>query len=341
MSRPRITLPILDAITLRAACRQMLTDARARVKELEALPVEVASAETVLDRWDEDAMALEDIIGPIAILNNVHPDKSVRDAADECMREIAAFQVELFQNEALFARVHAVTPTVPAQAQLKKDLIEAFEDSGVALPPDRRQRAREISERLTALNQEFARHLRDNTTRLAFTPAECEGLPQNYLDRVTRDAEGRILVGFDYPDFNPFMANARHEGARRRYYTAYLNRGTPANVGILDEIVALRRELASLYGLPSYAHYVTRRRMAATPEAVIGFLDSVQAVVREVERRDVEELRALKADITGTPLAETRLERWDVPYYSERLRERRYQIDQEALRAYFRCRRRS
>ncbi len=263
MSRPRITLPILDAITLRAACRQMLTDARARVKELEALPVEVASAETVLDRWDEDAMALEDIIGPIAILNNVHPDKSVRDAADACMREIAAFQVELFQNEALFARVRAVTPALPEQAQLKKDLIEAFEDSGVALPPDRRQRARDISEQLTALNQEFARHLRDNMTRLAFTPAECEGLPQNYLDRVTRDAEGRILVGFDYPDFNPFMANARHEGARRRYYAAYLNRGTPANVRILDEIVALRRELAGLYGLPSYAHYVMRRRMAA------------------------------------------------------------------------------
>ncbi len=335
MSRPRITLPILDAITLRAACRQMLSDARARVKELEDLPISSATAESVLDRWDEDAIALEDIVGPIAILNNVHPDRSVRDAADACMRDIAAFHVELFQNEALFARVEAVVPSLPAHAQLKKDLIEAFEDSGVALPAERRQRARDISERLTVLNQEFARHLRDNTTRLAFTSAECEGLPRNYLERVQRDANGNILVGFDYPDFNPFMANARDEGARQRYYVAYLNRGTPANVAILDEIVALRRELAGLYDLPSYAHYVTRRRMAGTPEVVLEFLDSVAAVVREVELRDVEELRGLKAEMTGSPLPETRLHRWDVPYFSERLRERRYDIDQEALRAYF------
>jgi thimet oligopeptidase len=335
MSSPRITLPILDAVTLRAACRQMLADARSSVKDLEALPLSSVTPESVLDRWDADAMALEDIVGPIAILNNVHPDKSVRDAADACMRDIASFQVELFQNEALFARVNAVAPATPAQAQLKKDLVEAFEDSGVALPPERRQRAREISERLTVLNQEFARHLRDNTTRLAFSPAECEGLPEGYLARVPRDGEGRILVGFDYPDFNPFMANARDEAARKRYYVAYLSRGTPANVAILDEIVALRRELASLYDLPSYAHYVTRRRMSGTPEAVTAFLDSVQAVVREVEQRDLEELRALKAEMCGTPPSETRLERWDVPFYSERLRERRYDIDQEALRRYF------
>jgi thimet oligopeptidase len=335
MASPRITLPILDAVTLRAACRQMLTDARASVKELEAVPLSSASPESVLDRWDTDAIALEDIVGPIAILNNVHPDKSVRDAADACMRDIASFQVELFQNEGLFKRVQAVDPSTPAQAQLKKDLVEAFEDSGVALPPDRRKRAREISERLTVLYQEFERHLRDNTTRLAFTPAECEGLPQGYLERVPRDSEGRILVGFDYPDFNPFMMNARDEAARRRYYVAYLNRGTPANVPLLDEIVALRREQAGLYDLPSYAHYVTRRRMVGTPEAVLGFLDSVQEVVREVEQRDLEELRALKAEMTGTALAETRLERWDVPFYSERLRERRYEIDQEALRRYF------
>jgi thimet oligopeptidase len=335
MARPRITLPILDAITLTAACRQVLADARARVQELESLPLPAVTPESVLDRWDANAALLEDVVGPVAILNNVHPDKGVRDAADACMRDIASFEVELFQNEALFARVQAVVPVTPPQAQLKKDLVEAFEDSGVALPPERRRRAREIAERMTALNQEFARHLRDNTTRLAFTTAECEGLPPACLERLPRDEDGRVLVGFDYPDFNPFMANARDESARRRLYLAYLNRGTPANLPILDEIVALRRELAGLYELPSYAHYVTRRRMAGSPDAVLRFLESVASVVEETERRDLEQLRALKAEMTGTPLEVTAIERWDVPYYSERLREKRYDIDQEALRAYF------
>lgn len=331
----RTTLPILDAVTLTAACRQMLSDARERVRDLEQLPIAGVTPENVLDRWDADAATLEDIVGPVALLNNVHPDTSVRDAADACMRDIASFHVELFQNEALFARVQAVVPGTPVQAQLKKDLIEAFEDSGVALPADRRQRAREIAERLTVLNQEFARHIRDNKTRLAFTPEESEGLPPAYLARVPRTDQGDIVLGFDYPDFTPFMANARHEGARRRYYLAHLNRGTPRNLEILDEIVALRKVLAGLYGLPSYAHYVTRRRMAGSPDAVLRFLDDVRAVVLEVEQRDLEQLRALKAELTGTPLEQASIARWDVPYYSERLRERRYSVDQEALRAYF------
>ena len=101
------------------------------------------------------------------------------------------------------------------------------------------------------LNQEFSRNIRDNETRLTFTPDECEGLPDAYLARVPRDAEAAWCWGSTIPDFNPFMANARNEEARRRYYIAYLNRGTSRNTEILDEIVALRRELASLYELPA------------------------------------------------------------------------------------------
>ena len=335
MSTDRVTLPILDAVTLTAACAQMLSDARARMATLAALPLEAATPQAVLDVWDDEAIRIENIAGPIAILNNVHPDKPVRDAADAAMRELSMFTTELFQNEALFERVRAVEPSTGAERQLKKDLIETFEDTGVALPQDRRARAKAISEQLVVLNQEFSRNIRDNATRLTFAPAECEGLPESYLARVPRDADGNVVLGFDYPDFNPFMANARNEAARRRYYIAYLNRGTERNGEILDEIVALRRELAGLYELPSYAHYVTRRRMAASPDAVHAFLSDVRAVVAAVEARDVDELRQLKAEMTGTPLDAVQLHRWDVSFYSERLRARRYDVDQEALRRYF------
>jgi Zn-dependent oligopeptidase len=328
---PRVTLPILDALTLSASCRQLLADARAAFEALAASPLEGASPATVLDEWDRITTALEDIEGPIAILNNVHPDKAVRDAADDAVRLLSSFQIEIFQNEALFERVRAVLPETPAQAQLRKDLVEAFEDTGVALPPDRRARAKAIAERLTALSQEFSRNLRDNTTRLPFTPDEMAGLPEAYLARQPRDEQGRYLLSFDYPDFNPFLANAESEKARRRYYLAYLNRGTPRNLEILDEVVALRRELAHLYDLPSYAHFVLRRRMAGTPEAVRAFLAEVKIAVEDAERRDLEELRRLKQARGGT----SDVARWDVSFLSERLREQRHNIDQESLRKYF------
>jgi thimet oligopeptidase len=335
VSTRRITLPIFDAATLTAACLQVIAEARTRMAALAALPLATVSPEGLLDSWDDEAIRIEDVAGPIAILNNVHPDKSVRDAADTAMRELALFTTELFQNEALFDRVRAIEPRTDPQRQFRKDLIETFEDTGVALPADRRDRAKAISERLVVLNQEFSRNIRDNPTRLTFTPAECEGLPGGYLARVPRDAEGNVVLGFDYPDFNPFMANARNEDARRRYYIAYLNRGTDRNGEILDEIVTLRRELAGFYDVPSYAHYVTRRRMAGTPEAVHEFLAGVQAEVTAVETRDIDELRRLKAEMTDTPLEAVQIHRWDVSYYSERLRERRYDVDQEALRRYF------
>jgi thimet oligopeptidase len=330
----RITLPILDAVTLEAACRQLLADAREAFDRLAALPMNAVSPASVLDEWDRIGIALENIEGPIAILNNVHPDKAVRDAADDAVRQLARFQVEIFQNEALFARVSAVRPATPIEAQFRKDLVESFEDTGVSLPPDRRARAKAIAERLTALSQEFARNLRDNTTRMAFAPVDMLGLPEAYLSRQPRDEAGNYLLSFDYPDFNPFMANAESEDARRRYYAGYLNRGSARNLEILDEVVSLRRELAALYELPSYAHFVLRRRMAETPEAVDRFLTEVKTAVDEAERRDLDELRVLKATRAGKS-ANVLVHRWDLPFLSERLREERYKVDQESLRRYF------
>ena len=75
-----------------------------------SFPSPTVTPERVLDEWDANSTALEDIVGPIAILNNVHPDKAVRDAADAAMRDISSFHVEVLQNEALFERVRAVAP---------------------------------------------------------------------------------------------------------------------------------------------------------------------------------------------------------------------------------------
>jgi thimet oligopeptidase len=322
----RATIPIWNAEELSAAAAGALEAARRNLQEIEALPLEAVSPESVLDAWDRTAILLEDAFGPVSLLNSVSPDGAVRDTADRALIDESVFMTELFQNEALYERVRRVVPATPAQRQLQKDLLEAFEDSGVSLPPEKRERFRQISERITELAQEFSKNIRENRTVLRFTPEETEGLPQAYLDRVPRDEEGNIVVGFDYPDYVPFMMNAKSEEARKRYYVANTNRGTARNVEILDEIVALRKEIADLYGVPSFAHYVTKRRMVENPETVTRFLGEVKSAVTEAELRDLREL----AEVKGGPI-----ERWDVMFYRERLREQRYAVDQEALRGYF------
>jgi len=331
----RPTIPVFTGPELTAASDAALEEARRRIREIEAIPVEGADAHSILDEWDRVNIILEDAFGPISLLNSVHSEKSVRDAADVALVKESIFMTEVFQNEALYERVRHVVPHSIAQKQLRKDLLEAFEDSGVSLPAEKRQRYKEISERLTELSQEFARNIRENKTTVRFTREECEGLPQSYIDRVKHHDDGSIEVGFDYPDYQPFMMNAKSEAARRRYYVANTKRGTPRNLEILDEIVALRKEIADLYGAPSFAHYVTKRRMVENPETVSRFLEDVKNVVTEAEMRDLGELAEVKARITGMPVEEANINRWDMTFYRERLREERFAIDQEELRKYF------
>jgi thimet oligopeptidase len=334
-TEPRATIPILNAADVTRVAEAALDAARRGLGEIEKFPIDDANPARVLDLWDETWTALEDAFGPISLLNSVHPDKAVRDASDIALVQESSFLTEVFQNEAFYERVRRIEPQSIAQKQLRKDLIEGFEDSGISLPPEKRQRFKEISERLTELGQEFARNIRENETHLTFTPEECEGLPQAYLERVPRDEAGNMVVGFDYPDYVPFMMSAKSEAARKRYWIANMRRGTPRNLEVLDSIVTLRKEIADLYDVPSFAHYVTKRHMVETPETVTSFLDDVRNVVTEAEIRDLARLAELKSELTGVPVEEARIERWDVAYYRERLRERRYSIDQESLRAYF------
>jgi thimet oligopeptidase len=329
----RITIPILDAPTMSAAARQTLVDARAMADAIAAVPIDGADAESVLAAWDRMNIVTEDILGPVSILGSVHPDRKVRDTADEVLLEATRFTSELFQNAELYERLRRVEPRNDAERQMRKDLLESFEDSGVSLPEEKRRRVREIVEEIERLSQDFDRNIRENKTRLTFTAEETKGLPDNYLQRVERDAEGNITVGFDYPDYVPFMTNAENEAARRRYYVAYQNRGTDQNLELLDRIVALRRELAALYDLPSYAHYVTRRNMVENPETVHRFLHDVEKAVVEAEKKELSDLASVKATMLGIP--DAKIERWDSSFFSERLRRERYDVDQEALRRYF------
>lgn len=331
----RATIPLLDAAEVMRAAEEALTRARELLSRIELLPLDESNVERVLDVWDDTGTILENSFGVISLLNSVHPNKAVRDACDGALVQESIFLTEVFQNEDFYARVMRVRPDSIASRELHKHLLEAFEDSGVSLAPEKRTRFKEISERLTELGQEFARNVRENDTHLRFTPEECRGLPQSWLDRIPRDEEGRYIVGFDYPDYVPFLMNAHDEQARRRYWMANTLRGTPRNLDVMDEIVTLRKEIADLYEVPSYAHYVTKRRMVENPETVTRFLDDVRNVVTEAEVRDLGELAEMKAELTGLPVELANIERWDVSYYRERIRERRYAIDQEELRKYF------
>lgn len=334
-SRSRVTIPILTADTLTASCDRIIDEAKQCTQYFTQLPLDTISTETLLNPWDKASAAVDDVFGPVYLQTYVHPDKTVRDAGEKCIQKYTKYSTGVFQNEALYKRFKQLRVSSPVALEFRKDIIEAFEDSGVNLPAEKRARTKAIIEQTQKLSQEFSRNMRDNKTKLVLSPSDVEGVPDSWKKAVKRDAQGNYLASFDYPVFNPFMRNAKNADARKRYLSGYYNRGTPRNLELLDQITTLRKELASLQGVPSYAHLVTKRRMVKTPEVVHQFLNDVAKKVHVAESKDIEVLRRFKARKEGTSLASTTFHRWDLPYYTEQLRQERYQIDQEALRTHF------
>ena len=292
-------------------------------------------AGAVFSEWNRLAIDMEDVVNPVYLLGSVSPDKAVRDAADPCLQRYTTLQADLLQSEKLFARVKAARPANAHQAKLRKDLIEGFEDTGAALPPDKRRRAKEIFEKIEELRQAFDRNIRDDPTKVVFKPAEMEGMTEAYLAARTRDADGNYVLGLDYPSYIPFMQFARDGEARRRYYIAKLNEGGAGNLQILYDVSRLRQELAALYGLPSFADYALRRRMVGNAATVNKFLADVKDAVTQLEASEIAELRAMKARELGKPAADVTINRWDTAYYTEKTRRERFDVDQEGLRRYF------
>ncbi len=327
----RPAIPLWDAATITGMCDGAIDGFR---KTKAAMEARKGSA-GIFTEWNQLSIATSDLDGPLSLIANTSTDKATRDAADACELKYTPFQTELFQSEALYKRVKDAKPADAFQRQYRQDLIESFEDSGVTLSPDKRERVKAINQQITELSQQFDKNIRDDGTKLVFTPAEMTGMPDSYLAAQKQDDQGNYLLPLSYPSYVPFLQLGANEGARKKYWLAKMNEGKQANIELLNQIVALRLELARLYGYPDFASYVVKRRMAGSPEAVYKFLGDVNAAVSDLEKQEVAELRQVKADDQKTPLAATVLNRWDLTYYQEKLKKARYHVDQEALRKYF------
>lgn len=314
-----------------SACQRDLDVGARRVKALERQ----APHAGWLAAADRLNATIEDAAGPIEVLINVHPDKAMRDAAQACSLRWQDFYSTLGQNEKLYRAARKLKPRDAIDRQFVRLAIEGFEDAGVALPPGKRPRAKQLNDRITELGQQFDKTIRDDETKVAFSIDELAGVPESVWKDKPRDDAGRVLLGLDYPTYLPVLERGEKAAARERIWRAKLNEGGDANVKTLAEIALLRREYAQLFGFDNFADFQLRRRMAETSVNTARFLDEVKAVLTERELRDLAELRQAKADHLKQPLESTRLERWDVPFYTERVRRERYSVDQEAFRPYF------
>ena len=324
-----------DGAQVGTACEGMLADLKLQEAMLEKPADDATPPGELLVAVDALTLRYEDTLGPMALLTSVHPDKAIRDATEACELKYEAFNTAFLQNAAVYARLKAAQPADAIDRRYLQDLLNAFEDSGVGLPADKKKRALDINAEITRVSQEFDRRIREDKTQVPFTVAELAGVPPPVWKDAKRDAQGRILLGLDYPSSIPVLENAVSAVARERMWRAFMNQGGAENLALLAQLATLRREYANLFGFSSYADFVLRHRMAHSEAEVQTFLATVKDAVRARELADLEVLRAEKARHLNQPLDQTVLARWDTAFYSERVRRANYAVDQEQFRRYF------
>ncbi|MBI5594925.1 MAG: Zn-dependent oligopeptidase [Elusimicrobia bacterium] len=319
-----------EALTLKG--RAALDAAKERVDALVASKDRsFAATFEELDRIDAD---LEEGTTAALFLAHCSPNRDVRDAASAAETEAGKFHIDLSMREDVYAMLKAVSGAglTPVQARLRDKTLLSFRRAGLELEPLDRARFKLLSKQLLELQIRFSKNLSEVKDFLPVTRSELAGLPEDYIARLERTQDGLYKVTLDYPDSLPFMANASSGAARRRLHELMYQRGVPDNVALLEEILSMRRRLAKLLGLPSYAHYVLEERMARTPDAVMGFLGRLRK--RLSERAVSERQRLLELKRAEEPQA-ARLEPWDVAYYHDRLLRSAYAVDEDAVAEYF------
>lgn len=249
-------------------------------------------------------------------------------------------------NERLWQRIRAAAQHLDGldeqDRRLAENTVEAFERSGATLEGDDRDRFRELVEQLSKLSLQFEQNVLAEMAayRLWLGKDDLDGLPESIVEAAREAAveAGRPdqwLITLQAPSFGPFMKYSARRDLRHTLYLAYgslCSTGDHSNVAILTRIAALRLQLARLMGHDTFADYRLERMMAGSPQAVLDMLGKLRDTYLPAARREVDEIREFAARVEGHPVD---VMPWDYSYYYNKLRDERYNVNDEQLRPYF------
>ncbi|MBO9489859.1 oligopeptidase A [Endozoicomonas sp. G2_1] len=309
--------------------------------------------------WDnlvEPIDAIDDKLGklwsPVSHMNSVVNSDELRQAYEACLPLLSEYSTYVGQHQGLYQAYQQLADSDQYQAldtAQKKVIDNALRDfklSGIALPEQKQKRYGEIVSRLSELGSKFSNNLLDATQAFTVNITEHEqlsGLPQSTVDAARALAEAKELDGWlftlDFPSYLPVMTYSDNRELREKMYTAFATRASDQgpnagqfdNSEIMNEILQLRHELAKLLGFDNFAEKSLATKMANSTDEVFGFLQDLADKSKNQGRQDLDEVKAFaQAEYQADDL-----QAWDLPYYSEKLKQSRYSISDEELRPYF------
>ena len=268
--------------------------------------------------------------------------------AERMMPRLSEHSNNISLNEKLFARIKQVYDQTDLntlnqeERMLLQNTYHSFIRNGANLSPDQKERFRELSAELSVLALKFSQNKLKETNQyeLMLTAEQTDGLPDSALEAYAQAAKDKnregYLVTLHAPSFVPFMKYSAHRELRQQLYMAYnticTHNNEFNNLGIVQKLVNLRLERAQLLGYDTAADYVLTRRMAENSANVYKLLNELLEAYMPTAHQELEEVKHLAQELEGTDFE---LMPWDWAYYSEKLKEKKFNLNEEELRPYF------
>ncbi|SDE64843.1 M3 family metallopeptidase [Cellulophaga baltica] len=329
------------------AFTQAIADAR---EEIEAIThnSEAPTFKNTIAALDYSGKQLDRVSSVFFNLNSAETNEDIQKIAQEISPILSEFGNDITLNEDLFKRVKAVYDqkknldlTTEEQTLLDKKY-KGFSRNGANLSEDKKKRLREIDAASSKLKLNFGENILAETNKFQMhltDEAALDGLPEGEKEAAAQMAKAKELEGWlitlDYPSYIPFMKYAKNRVLRKKLSIAFGSKGFHNdeldNQENVLKIAQLRHERANLLGYKTHAHFVLEERMAQTPEKVQEFLNELLEKAKPAAEREFKELEDFAKELDGVD----QLEKWDGAYYSEKLKQKLFNLDDEKLKPYF------
>ena len=315
-----------------------------QIVENEAAP----TFENTIETLDYTGEQLDRISSIFFNLNAAETNEEIQKIAQEISPLLTEFSNDVALNTALFERVKSVYNTKASlslteeQKTLLDKKYKGFSRNGANLNAEQKEILRAIDKEQSQLQLTFGENILAETNRYEFLITEVsdlEGLPEGAIEAAKQMAEEKDKKGWlltlDYPSYVPFMTYAKNRDLRKELALAFGQKGfqndSLDNQAIVLKITQLRYKRAQLLGYETHAHFVLEERMAKTPETVRTFLEDLLEKAQPAAKKEFEELENFAKNLDNID----RLEKWDNAYYSEKLKQERFNFDDEQLKPYF------
>ena len=306
------------------------------------------SFENTIEALDFSGEQLDRISSIFFNLNSAETNEAIQKIAQEVSPLLSEFSNDITLNEDLFKRVKTVYYSKPElnltteQTTLLDKKYKSFSRNGANLPKDKKIQLREIDKKLSTLKLKFGENVLAETNKfemLITDESNLSGLPEGTKEAAKQLAESKEKKGWlftlDYPSYIPFITYADNRDLRKKLSLAA---GAKAFKGdALDnqnnvlQIAQLRYERANLLGYKTHAHFVLEERMAETPETVLKFSNDLLEKAKPAAEREYKKLENFAKDLDNID----QLQKWDGAYYSEKLKQKLFSLDDELLKPYF------